>query len=145
MADNETTQETGTTQGTGTAADTPLTLLQKCKNALGVTDSEYDDELSDLIDAAKADLGIAGVTKNTVETDPLIRRAIMTYVSMEFNIAAPEHQALVDRYNVQKAQLQSATGYTVWSDDDTEPEDDSADGQAEETEGDVTPGEGGEG
>jgi len=113
------TQETGTAQDNPTPA--PLTLLQKCKNALGVTDTEYDDELTDLIAAAKADLGIAGVTKSTAEDDPLIRKAILTYVSMEWNIAAPEHQALVDRYNVQKGQLQSATGYTDWM-DGTEPE-----------------------
>jgi hypothetical protein len=100
-----------------------LTLLQKCKNALGVTDPEYDDELQDLIDAAKADLGIAGVTKATVEDDPLVRKAILTYVSMEWNISAQEHDALVARYNVQKGQLQSATGYTLWGDgSDPEPD-----------------------
>ena len=130
MSEIVTTPETGATQET--AADTPLTLLQKCKNALGVTDPEYDDEIQDLIDAAKADLGIAGVTKNTVETDPLIRKAILTYVSMEWNIAAPEHPALVERYNVQKGQMQSATGYTDWMDGSTEPEDD-GDGDPEES------------
>lgn len=140
MSEINTTPETGTTQGTEQTQETAtepavLTLLQKCKNALGVTDPEYDDEIQDLIDAAKADLGIAGVTKNTVETDPLIRKAILTYVSMEWNIAAPEHQALVDRYNVQKGQLQSATGYTDWMNGEPDPEDDSADGQAEETGG----------
>lgn len=108
-----------------------LTLLQKCMNALGVTDTEYEDEIQDLIDAAKADLGIAGVTKNNVETDPLIRKAILTYVSMEWNIGAPEHQALVERYDVQKKQLMSATGYTDWLDGSTEE--------------DGEPGEGGDG
>ena len=142
MSEIVTTPETGTTQET--AADTPLTLLQKCKNALGVTDQEYDDEIQDLIDAAKADLGIAGVTKNTVETDPLIRKAILTYVSMEWNIAAPEHPALVERYNVQKGQLQSATGYTDWMDGETEQEDDSGDGQAEASGGDGDPEESGD-
>lgn len=112
-----TTQETGTTAGTDPA---PLTLLQKCKNALGVTDPEYDDEIQDLIDAAKADLGIAGVTKNTVETDPLIRRAIMAYVSMIWNVAAQEHAALVAIYEINKKQLMSATGYTDWLDGSTE-------------------------
>ena len=93
-----------------------LTLLQKCKNALGVTDSEYDDEIQDLIAAAKADLGIAGVTQTTVEDDPLIRRAILAYVSMIWNVAAPEHPALVAIYETNKKQLMSATGYTDWLD-----------------------------
>lgn len=125
-----TEQATGENTGTGTGA-APLTLLQKCKNALGVTDTEYDDELTDLIAAAKADLGIAGVTKNTVEDDPLIRKAILTYVSMEWNIAAPEHQALSERYDVQKKQLMSATGYTDW----LEPEDDAGEAEDDGDEG----------
>ena len=105
-----------------------LTMLQKCKNALGVTDPEYDDELQDLIDAAKADLGIAGVTKSTVETDPLIRRAIKTFVVANFG--APEnYQQLLESYETQKKQLKTATGYTDW-DDGTE--EDSDDGQSEE-------------
>ena len=138
MSENVTTPA-GETQETAT---TPPTLLQKCKNALGVTDPEYDDEIQDLIDAAKADLGIAGVTKNTVETDPLIRKAILTYVSMEWNIAAPEHGALVERYDTQKKQLMSATGYTDWLDGETEPDDEAEDAEGD---GDADPGEGGDG
>lgn len=121
------TPGTGTTQENPTPA--PLTLLQKCKNALGVTDSEYDDELTDLIAAAKADLGIAGVLQTTVEDDPLIRRAILAYVSMIWNVAAPEYGALAAIYETNKKQLMSATGYTDWLDgsndgDDPEPETD---------------------
>ena len=101
-----------------------LTMLQKCKNALGVTDSEYDDELQDLIDAAKADLGIAGITQNEVETDPLIKRAIKTYVTMNFG--APEnYQQLLESYEMQKKNLMCATGYTTWGDEpDPEPDSD---------------------
>ena len=96
-----------------TAATTPLTLLQKCMNMLGVTDTEYEDEIQDLIDAAKADLGIAGVTMAEVETDPLVKKAIKTYVALSFG--APEnYQQLLDSYNMQKAQLMGATGYTDW-------------------------------
>lgn len=121
------TPETGTTQENPTPAT--LTLLQKCKNMLGVTDSEYDDELTDLIAAAKADLGIAGVLQTTVEDDALIRRAILAYVSMIWNVAAPEHGALVSIYETNKKQLMSATGYTDWLDgSNTDPDEGGGEG-----------------
>ena len=107
-----------------------MTMLEKCKNALGVTDPEYDDEIQDLIDAAEADLGIAGVIKNQAEEDPLIRRAVKTYVAMSFG--APEnYMQLLASYETQKAQLMSATGYTDW-----------LDGSTDEDTGDTEGGEG---
>ena len=127
---NSTTQET--------AAATP-TLLQKCMNSLGVTDQEYEDEIQDLIAAAKADLGIAGVTKNTVEDDPLIRRAILAYVTMIWNVSEPEYDKLVSIYETNKKQLMSATGYTDWLDGETDPD------EPEDGDGDGDPEEGGDG
>ena len=92
-----------------------LTMLEKCKNALGVTDPEYDDELEDLIAAAKLDLGIAGITNSTAEDNALIRRAIKTFVVCHFG--APEnYQQLLESYEAQKKQLMGATGYTDWLD-----------------------------
>lgn len=114
---------TGTDTGTGSAAGTTPTMLQKCMNMLGVTDPEYEDEIQDLIDAAKADLGIAGVTQNTVESDALIKRAIKTYVAANFG--APEnYQQLLASYEMQKGQLMSATGYTDWLDGSTDEAED---------------------
>ena len=126
----------------GTATTTPPTLLQKCMSMLGVTDTEYEDEIQDLIDAAKADLGIAGVTKANVETDALIKKAIKTYVAANFGegTGGPDnHQQLVESYETQKKQLMSATGYTDWLDGST---DESDDGQSED---DGEPTEGGDG
>lgn len=117
-----------------------LTLLQKCMKALGWTDQEYEDLVQDDIDAAKADLGIAGITQNTVDTDPLIRKAILTYVMMTENISAPEYQNLRESYEMQKKNLMSATGYTSWgdgSDQEPDPEPD--------PEQDPAPEEGGDG
>ena len=118
-------------QGTATNTATTLTLLQKCKNMLGVTDTEYEDEIQDLIDAAKADLGIAGVTKANVESDALVRRAIMTYVNMNWNISAGEYQNVLQSYETQKKQLMSATGYTDWLDGENEDPDSEASGGGE--------------
>jgi hypothetical protein len=45
-------------------------MLQKIKDALRVSGEALDEEIQDLIDAAKADLRLSGITKN--EDDPLI-------------------------------------------------------------------------
>ena len=121
-------------QGTATNTATTPTLLQKCMSMLGVTDTEYEDEIQDLIDAAKADLGIAGVTKADVETDPLVKKAIKTYVAMNFGegTGGPDnHQQLRESYETQKKQLMSATGYTDWLDGENEDPDSEAAGGGE--------------
>lgn len=87
-------------------------MLNKVKMALRVVTNAYDDELNDLIEAAKQDLGIAGVeVPDTL--DPICERAIITFC--KFNFGTPEDR---DRnkaiYDEQKAQLSMATGYTVW-------------------------------
>lgn len=62
-------------------------MLDKVKLALRITTTKYDSELTDLINAAKADLGIAGVvvpvtTDSTL--DILIQKAIITYCKLNF-------------------------------------------------------------
>ena len=54
-------------------------MLNKVKLALRVTTDAFDSEISDLIDAACADLGIVGVTAASTTTDALLIRAITTY------------------------------------------------------------------
>lgn len=88
--------------------------LEKCKNALRVKTSALDDELTDLIAAAKLDMGIAGVILPQ-SLDELCDRAIITYCKMHFGI--PEDADRLKRsYDEQKAQLVTATGYTDWGD-----------------------------
>lgn len=73
----------------------------------------YDSEILDLIDAAKADLKVVGVSG--AEDDPLIRQAIKTYCRLNFG--NPENpEMLRAAYHEQKAQLMGATGYTDWGD-----------------------------
>lgn len=89
-------------------------MLDKVKLALRIVTDKYDDELNDLIDAAKLDLGIAGVTfPDTL--DALVSKAIITYCKMSFGL--PEDWDRLKRsYDEQKAQLSNATGYTNWGD-----------------------------
>lgn len=91
-----------------------LTLLQKTKNALRVTVENYDSDISNLIDAAKLDLGIAGVTLPSV-LDAVAERAIITYCKIHFSVMTDgEYSRLKASYDEQKAQLSTCTGYTVW-------------------------------
>ena len=52
-------------------------LLQAVKLALRLTVDAYDDELTDLIEAAKLDLGVAGV-ELPGGVDALVKRALVT-------------------------------------------------------------------
>ena len=89
-------------------------MLDKVKMALRITTDAYNDELNNLIDAAKLDLGIAGVVL-PAELDALCDRAIITYCKMSFGLPE-DYDRLKQSYDEQKAQLISATGYTDWGD-----------------------------
>lgn len=92
------------------------TLLEKTKLALRVTVNNYDTDLSTLIDAAKLDLGIAGVELPT-SLDAICERAIITYCKVHFSsLTDGEFARLKAIYDEQKAQLVTATGYTDWGD-----------------------------
>ena len=101
-------------------------MLQECRLALQITDTDYDPELCLLMDAGARDLQIAGVvlpgtvsfeaTNNGMQdnsdlTDPLAMRAIFTYVRLNFESPA-DYDKLAQSYQLQKEQLMHATGYT---------------------------------
>lgn len=89
-------------------------MLEKVKLALRISTNKYDSELNDLIDAAKLDLGIAGV--DVPETlDALVSKAIITYCKMSFGLPE-DYDRLKRSYDEQKAQMSNATGYTDWGD-----------------------------
>ena len=90
-------------------------MLDKVKNALRITsdDEALNSELTDLIEAAKADLGIAGVIVPS-RFDALIAKAVITYCKMSFGLPE-DYDRLKRSYDEQKAQLSNATGYTDWS------------------------------
>ena len=95
------------------------TMLEKVKLALRITTDDFDTELTDMINACLADLGIAGVTE-TDTTNALLIRAICTYCKYHFgDINGVEMlERLKSSYDEQKAQMQMATGYTNWRKDE---------------------------
>lgn len=90
-------------------------MLEKVRNALriSVSDNEaINGELTDLIEAAKMDLGIAGVIVPD-EFDALVSKAVITYCKLSFGLPE-DYDRLKRSYDEQKAQLMTATGYTDW-------------------------------
>ncbi len=89
-------------------------VLAKVKMALRIVDTEFDDEITDLILSAMADLDIAGADgANVILDNVLARTAVITYCKMHFG-EADEFDRLKRSYDEQKAQMSMATGYTEW-------------------------------
>lgn len=88
-------------------------MLEAIKMALRISTSAFDDELTDLMGAALIDLMQAGVN-NTDTTDPMIRRAVITFCKLNFG-QPDDYDRLKKAYDEQKAQLGMATGYTQWT------------------------------
>ena len=91
-------------------------MLNKVKLALQISTNTFDSELNDLIEAAKIDLGIAGVTL-PAELDTIVERAITSYCCYQFELEhgdGSKSDRLKRAYDEQKAQLSMATGYTTW-------------------------------
>ena len=91
-------------------------MLTIVKLALRIQTNAFDMELLDLIEAAKVDLGVAGVVVPD-QLDAIVRTAIITYVKLHFG-EPDEYDRLKRSYDEQKAQLVTATGYTDWGDRD---------------------------
>ena len=101
-------------------------MLSECRLAMQITDTEFDPELCLLMSAAARDLEIAGVVlpgtvaftstesgmqDNSTLTDPLVMRAILTYVRANFE-SPKDHDALAESYSLQREQLMHADAYT---------------------------------
>lgn len=90
------------------------TMRAAVKLALRVTTTAFDSEIDSLIDAAKLDLGVAGVViPSTI--DALVQTAVITYVRLRFG-QPDDYDRLKRAYDEQKAQLSMCTGYTKWGD-----------------------------
>ena len=89
-----------------------MATLDKVKMGLRIKTTAYDEELADLIAAAKSDMGIAGVVVPST-LDEIVTKAIITYCKMSFGLPE-DYDRLKRSYDEQKAQLVTATGYTDW-------------------------------
>lgn len=85
-------------------------MLTKMKKALRITHDVLDDEIQDLIDAAKMDLQISGV-KKIDETDPLIIRAITIYCKSHIGLDNPDSTKYDASFELLKIHLALSSDY----------------------------------
>lgn len=94
-----------------------MTMLDKAKTALRISQSTtiYDEEITDLIDAARHDLKLAGVLPDKADSDEdsLIRRAVIVYVKAHFGFDNPDAEKLGESYRMLKEHLTLSSEYTV--------------------------------
>jgi len=62
-----------------------MAILDDVKLSLRISSTSYNTEITDLIAACKADLGLSGLYV-TSDSDTLVKRAIMLYVKAHFGI-----------------------------------------------------------
>lgn len=86
-------------------------MLEKVKVALKITTTDFDTELTDMINAAYLDLNLANVA-NTTTSDYLIIRAVCTYCRLNWGSPA-DYDKLKTSYDEQKAQLSMSSLYNV--------------------------------
>lgn len=98
-----------------------MAILDDVKLALRISNIAFDGEIMDLIAAARQDLILSGVisTKANDDTDPLIRRAIITYCKANFGYDNPEAERFQQSYDMLKAHLTLSLEYTAVSDGET--------------------------
>lgn len=92
-----------------------MALLDDVKKACRVTTDAFDDELTDLIAAAFADLGITDISESLLTEDscpPAVKRAVLTYCKMNFGqVEDGFHDRLKASYDEQKAQMLMSSLY----------------------------------
>lgn len=91
-------------------------MLEAVKLAMAITTDAYDAELTDLIDAALADLESNGIRASALveQGSPLVLQAVKTYCRAHFQSPA-DYDKLANAYDEQKGHMMMCTGYTVWN------------------------------
>ncbi|MCL2171495.1 MAG: DNA-packaging protein [Defluviitaleaceae bacterium] len=84
-------------------------LLEQARDILRISNKYFDDEIQGLIDACEDDLRLVGINQIRHD-DPLIKRAIFTYVKAHFGYEDPNNRFLRD-YTMQKLSLRDSAQY----------------------------------
>lgn len=95
-----------------------MAIIDDVKVALRVAPAtvEFNGEIQGLIDAAEADLQLAGVIPEKVDVaDPLIKRAIVVYCKANFGYDNPDADRLQRAYDLLKMHLTLAEDYVCYA------------------------------
>ena len=90
-----------------------LEYLAAFRQALRITAEDFDGEITDLIRAARRELTLGGVLSRRAadEADPLVKRAVMSYVKAEFGLDNEDADKYRAAYGRLKVALAMATDY----------------------------------
>lgn len=86
-----------------------MAILDDAKLAMRITTNAYNAEISRLLAAGAADLGVVDIDASDT-TDALIAQALITYVRAHFG-TPEDYDRLKASYDEQKAQMMTAKGY----------------------------------
>lgn len=85
-------------------------MLNDLKKILGLNNTEFDTIVTNLMNSAIADMKSVGIAESkVVDTDPLIRTAIITYVKAHFDES--KRESLQESYDMQKDKLRKTSEY----------------------------------
>ncbi len=90
-----------------------MALIDDIKKVLRVTTASFDTEITDLISAAKLDLGISGID-SIDELDALVKRAITLYCKVNFGYDNPDADRLTESYISLKQHLSISSDYHTY-------------------------------
>jgi len=93
--------------------DISAEYLADLRRALRITSPDFDGEIADLIRAAREDLALGGVLPQRArdETDPLVKRAVASYVKAEFGLDNEDADKYRTAYHRLKVSLALASDY----------------------------------
>lgn len=81
-------------------------MLNKVKLALRISNSAYDSEITDLINACKKELELAGIASSNIsENDEMIIQAIKLYCKAYFGLGNSDSEKYFNAYEHLKAFL----------------------------------------
>lgn len=89
-------------------------FIKDIRDRLRIRHTRFDKEITDLIGEARADLLSGGILAEKVndESDPLIRRAIVTYVKAEYGLDNADAEKYRAAYSKIKIHLMISQDYT---------------------------------
>lgn len=97
----------------GRTAEISPDYLAAFRQALRIASEDFDGEIADLVRAARRDLVLGGVLPQRAadETDPLVKRAAMSYVKAEFGLDNEDADSYRAAYTRLKTALALASDY----------------------------------